>query len=130
MRSRVQVSLSLQGKRQNIRHLRYVVSAFLLRKCSICYKFFKTIRSDKTNATPRPLNRHREELHLMASLIPLRLVVTIETIVTAEMAANNNWPRCLIGLMDLIAPNDLKRRQIQKHHKNRTDDLESHLLYN
>ena len=37
----------------------------------------------------------------MASLIPLRLVVTIETIVTAEMAANNNWPRRRIGLMGL-----------------------------
>ena len=32
MRSRVQVSLSLQGKRQNVRHLRYFVSAFFVAK--------------------------------------------------------------------------------------------------
>ena len=59
------------------------------------------------------LTRHREELHLTASLIrnhapcnsvaiyiclytlliPLRSIVTVETIVTAEMVAINNRPR-------------------------------------
>ena len=94
MRSRVQVSLSLQGKRQNIRHLRYVVSAFLLRKCSICYKFFKTIRSDKTNATPRPIV---VSAHHSALISSSRRAAT-----TLLLSATLNYPQLIIAIVKTI----------------------------